>query len=80
MSIQYQKGEIMIVSKQLKDVAAKAKKAEINMVIDDYDKLIRRIQTLSDADPTERIMADLHITIAQSKIIANRIYQLKHYN
>jgi len=70
----------MFVSERLKDVANRARKAEIKMVIDDYDKLIRRIQTLSDADPTERIMADMHITIAQSKVLANRIYQLKHYN
>jgi len=70
----------MLVSNRLKSLAAKAVRAEIDMKIEEYDRLIRRMQTLCNADPTEQILKDLRLTVCQSKILSNRIYQLRHWN
>lgn len=70
----------MLISAKLKELSKSAVRAEIEMKIDEYDKLVRRIQLLCDNDPTEKILADLRLTIAQSKVIANKIYQMRHYN
>ncbi len=70
----------MQVSSRLKAIAAKAIKAEIAMAIEEYDRLIKRMQLLCDSDPTEKILADLRLTVCQSKILANKIYQLRHRN
>jgi len=70
----------MLVSAELKKLSAKALKAEIYKLIDDYDRLVRRMRTLCDSDPTEQILQDLKLTVCQSKILANRIYELRHKN
>ena len=70
----------MLVSNRLKSLSAQAVRAEIDMKIDEYDRLIRRMQTLCNADPTEQILKDLRLTVSQSKVLANSIYQLRHYN
>lgn len=70
----------MVISNRLKSLSAQAVKSEIDMKIDEYDRLIRRMQTLCDNDPSEQILKDLRLTVAQSKVLSNKIYQLKHYN
>ncbi len=70
----------MVISDRLKSLSKSAIKAEIDMKIDEYHRLVRKMQTLCDGDPTEEILKDLRLTIAQSKILANRIYELRHKN
>jgi len=70
----------MLVSAELKRLSARAIRAEIDKMIDDYDRLVRRMRTLCDSDPTEQILQDLKLTVCQSKILANRIYELRHKN
>ncbi len=70
----------MVISDRLKSLSKSAIRAEIEMRIDEYDRLVKKVRQLCDHDPTEKILADLRLTIAQSKILANRIYELRHKN
>ena len=70
----------MVISAKLKSLSARAIRAEIEMKIDEYDRLVGRMQLLCDGEPSEKMLNDLKLTVCQSKIIANKIYQLRHKN
>ena len=70
----------MVISAKLKSLSARAIRAEIEMKIDEYDRLVGRMQLLFDGEPSEKMLNDLKLTVCQSKIIANKIYQLRHKN
>lgn len=70
----------MLISARLESLSKSAVKAEIEMKIDEYERLVRKMQVLCDGEATEKILADLRLTIAQSKVLANQIYELRHKN
>lgn len=70
----------MLISDRLKSLSKSAVKAEIDMKIDEYHRLVGKMRVLCDGEPSEKILNDLKLTICQSKIIANKIYQLRHKN
>ena len=70
----------MVVSNELRELSRRAKRGEVDMVVDSYDRLTRHIMELATLPRTDAIIADLRLTVAQSKVLANKIYQLRHYN
>ena len=70
----------MVISNKLRELSRRAKRGEVDMVVDSYDRLTRHIMELATLPRTDAIIADLGLSIAQSKVLSNKIYQLKHYN
>lgn len=70
----------MVISNELKELSRRANRGEIDMLIDRYDKLTSHIMELADLAATDSIIKDLGLSIAQSKVLANKIYWLKHRN
>jgi hypothetical protein len=70
----------MVISNELRELSGRANRGEIDMLIDRYDKLTKHITEIASLSVTDAIIADLGLSIAQSKVLANKIYWLRHRN